>query len=106
MSSFTHMPIIGRLSITSRKLPTHIEAIMPQKRSGLAVMICGPGWMPWMIMAPIIRAITGLEGMPSVRRGMNDVCAAALLAASGAATPSMAPLPNRSGVLESFFSSV
>ena len=31
---------------------------------------------------------------------MNDVCAAALLADSGAATPSMAPLPNLSGVLE------
>ena len=28
-----------------------------------------------------------------------------LLAASGPATPSMAPLPNRSGVLEVFFTS-
>jgi hypothetical protein len=30
---------------------------------------------------------------------MNDVCAAALLALSGAATPSIAPRPNRSGFL-------
>ena len=36
--------------------------------------------------------------------GMNDVCAAALLADSGAATPSMAPLPNFSGFLEIRFS--
>ncbi len=46
VSSFTHTPIIGRLSTTSRKLPTHIEAIIPQKRSGLAVMIWGAGLTP------------------------------------------------------------
>jgi hypothetical protein len=50
--------------------------------------------------------MTALDGMPSVSIGMNEVCAAALLAASGAATPSTAPLPNWLGVLESFFSSV
>ena len=44
--------------------------------------------------------------MPSVSIGMKEVCAPALLAASGAATPSIAPLPKRSGVLDSFFSSV
>jgi hypothetical protein len=32
--------------------------------------------------------------MPSVSSGMNEVCAAALLALSGAATPSIAPRPN------------
>ena len=42
--------------------------------------------------------------MPSVSSGMNDDVAAALLAVSGAATPSMAPRPNRSGVLETRFS--
>jgi hypothetical protein len=62
--------------------------------------------MPWMIKAPIIRAMTGLDGMPRVSIGMNEVCAPALLAASGAATPSIAPWPNRSGVRDSFFSSV
>ena len=106
MSSFTHMPIIGRLMTTSMRLPIHIEAIMPQNRSGFLVMTSGPGWMPWMIMAPTIRAMTALDGMPSVSIGMNEVCEAALLAASGAATPSTAPLPKISGVLEIFFSSV
>ena len=55
----------------------------------------GPGWMPWMISAPTMSAITALEGMPSVSRGMKLVCAAALFAASGPATPSMAPVPNK-----------
>ena len=57
-------------------------------------------------MPPIIIAITALEGMPSVSIGMNEVCAAALLALSGAATPSIMPVPNFSGVRESFFSTV
>ena len=39
--------------------------------------------------------------MPSVSSGMNEVCAPALLADSGPATPAMAPWPNSSGVLES-----
>ena len=58
-----------------------------------------------MISAPIISAITGLDGMPSVSIGMNDVCAPALLAASGAATPSIAPLPNCAEFRDTFFSS-
>ena len=57
-------------------------------------------------MAPIISAITEFDGMPSVSIGMNEVCAPALLAASGAATPSIMPLPKRSGVLEMRFSTV
>ncbi len=35
-----------------------------------------------------------LDGRPSVSNGMNDVCAAALLADSGPATPAMAPVPS------------
>ena len=62
--------------------------------------------MPWMIMAPIISAITGFDGMPSVSSGMKEVCAAALFADSGAATPSIMPVPKSSGFLCSFFSSV
>ena len=100
------MPIIGRLMTTSIRLPIHIEAIMPQNSSGFLVMTSGPGWMPWMIMAPTISAMTALDGMPSVSIGMNEVWAAALLAASGEATPSTAPLPKISGVFEIFFSSV
>ena len=78
---------------------------MPQNRPGFCSITCGPGTMPWIIMPPIIIAITALDGMPSVSIGMNEVCAAALLALSGPATPSIMPLPNFSGVFESFFSS-
>jgi hypothetical protein len=42
--------------------------------------------------------------MPSVSIGMNEVCAPALLADSGPATPSIAPWPKREGSLASFFS--
>src|SRR5436309_13050503 len=43
-------------------------------------------------------------GMPSVRRGTNAPADEALFVASGPATPSIAPLPNSSGCLLSFFS--
>ena len=59
---------------------------------------------PWISMAPAIRAIMGLEGIPSVRSGMKELCAPALLALSGAATPSTAPWPKREGSSASFFS--
>ena len=82
----------GRLRITSIRLPTHIEAIIPQNNWGLSVITWGPGAMPWIIIAPIISAMTGLDGIPSVSSGMNDVCAPALLADSGPATPATAPV--------------
>ncbi len=100
------MPISGRLMTISIRLPNHMLATMPQNSSGRSVRIAVPGAMPWISIAPIISAITGFEGMPSVRSGMNEVWAPALLAASGAATPSTAPLPNSLGVREIFFSSV
>ena len=92
--------------MTSIRLPIHMLAIMPQNNSGRSVMTAVPGAMPWIVIAPIISAMTGVDGMPSVSSGMNEVCAPALLAASGAATPSIAPLPKRVGVREIFFSSV
>src|SRR3546814_10058430 len=45
-------------------------------------------------------------GKPSVNSGTSTPAADALLAASGPATPSIAPLPNSSLCCESFFSSV
>ena len=102
----TQTPTSGRLMTTSIKLPSHIETIKPQNSSGCLVMTCGPGTMPWMVMAPTISAITALGGMPSVSSGMNEVWAAALLALSGAATPSIMPVPNFSGVFDTFFSNV
>ncbi len=49
-------------------------------------------------------AMTTLAGIPKVKRGMKAPWLAELLAASGPATPSMAPDPNFSGCLEIFFS--
>src|SRR5262245_3134312 len=43
-------------------------------------------------------------GIPRVSNGTKTPVAAALFAASGPATPSIAPLPNSSGCLVSFFS--
>ena len=43
-------------------------------------------------------------GSPSVKSGTSVPAAEALLAASGPATPSIAPLPNSSGCFDSFFS--
>ena len=79
-------------------------AIRPQNSAGRSVITCGPGAMPWIISAPIISAMVGFEGMPSVSIGMNEVCAPALLADSGAATPRMSPWPKLRGGLATFFS--
>ena len=82
----------------------YMEAITPQKRFGCSWSRSGPGRMPWIIKATKIMAIDAFPGMPNVNRGMKEEVEAALLAASGAATPSIAPLPNRSGCLERRFS--
>ena len=100
------MPISGRFRTTSIALPTHIEAIRPQNSCGLLVITCGPGWMPLIVIAPTISAITAFGGMPRVSIGMNDVCAPALLALSGPATPRMSPLPKRPLAPAIFFSIV
>src|SRR3954452_9189710 len=107
VSSLIHIPISGRLRMTSIALPTHIDAIRPQNSCGFDVITCGPGWMPLIVIAPTISAITALGGMPSVSIGMNEVCAPALLADSGPATPWIAPLPNgMRGLRTIFFSTV
>ena len=46
--------------------------------------------------------MVGANGIPSASNGTNAAPAAALLAASGPATPSTAPLPNLPGSLEIF----
>src|SRR6476660_6489086 len=107
VSSLIHMPISGRLRITSIALPTHIDAIRPQYSCGLLVITWGPAWMPLIVIAPTISAITAFGGMPRVSIGMNEVCAPALLADSGPATPWIAPRPNGTrGLRASFFSIV
>ncbi|MNY53873.1 hypothetical protein D3C86_1896720 [compost metagenome] len=100
------MPISGRLRMTSSRLPSHIETMRPQNSCGWSPIMRGPGCTPWIMKAPSISAMVGLPGMPSRSVGMNAVCEAALLADSGPATPSTAPLPNRSGSLATLFSSM
>ena len=90
---------------TSIRLPIHMLATRPQNRSGLFWMTCGPGTMPWIIIAPTISAMTAFGGMPSVSRGMKLVCAPALLADSGPETACGTPLPKSCGRSEMRFSS-
>src|SRR5215467_3804898 len=105
LRSFTHSPISGRLRTRSMMLPMYMEAIKPQNTSGFSATSKGPGLTPWISSAAKITAIEALPGIPSVSNGINELVAALLFADSGAATPSIAPLPNRSGCLLSFFSS-
>ena len=89
----------------SSTLPIQKLAIRPQKMSGCSLIICGPGWMPLMMSAPSSSAITASPGMPSDIVGMKSTCVFECAAASGAATPSIAPLPKRVGSLAIFRSS-
>src|SRR5688572_17500368 len=56
-------------------------------------------WKPVRMIAAVAEV-----GRPSVSNGISAVVTDALFAASGPATPSIAPLPNSSGCLVSFFS--
>src|SRR5882724_3135236 len=94
----------GRFNTSSMALPMYMLVMIPQKTSGACLTSKGPGWSPWIIKAPSRIAMTALAGMPRVSRGMNAPPAAALLAASGPATPSIAPAPNRSGCRDTRFS--
>ena len=55
-------------------------------------------------MAASRTAAVAVTGMPRVSSGTSPPAAEALFVASGPATPSMAPLPNSSGCLDSRFS--
>ena len=62
--------------------------------------------MPWMMNAPSRIAMPTLEGRPRESRVTMEPAAAALFAVSGAATPSIVPVPNFSGCFEMRFSTV
>ena len=68
----------------------------PQTISGCSVNIAGPGVMLYSVSAPIITAVVPDPGTPSVSMGIKEPQAEALLAASGAATPRISPLPKLS----------
>ena len=63
----------------------------------------GPGTSPHITMPPSSKAVVGEPGIPSVNIGKSDPVDAALLAVSGADTPSTAPFPNFSGVFDDNF---
>src|SRR5438309_2991997 len=96
----TNNPTSGRLSTSSTMLPTYMLATNPQNNCGSCVMSNGPGEMPCTMIAASITAVMGPVGMPSASMGTNAPVAAALFADSGPATPSIAPLPKRSGCLD------
>ena len=77
----------------------------PQTKSGCSVNSSGPGRSPQMIMPPSRIAVVGDPGMPRVIIGSIDPVEAALLPASGAATPAMLPLPKESGSRENVLAS-
>ena len=73
-------------------------------RSELLSKSPGPGWRLKIWKAASMIAAVADVGMPSVSSGTSVPLNDALLAASGPATPSIAPLPNSSGCLASRFS--
>ena len=100
----THMPMSGRFRRQEHDVPDVHRGDDPPEQVGLLWSSRGPGRMPWIISATKIMAMEAFPGMPRVSSGMKELLAAALLADSGAATPSMAPWPNRSGCFETRFS--
>ena len=105
MIIFTHMPTNGRLSTSSMKLPIHIDAMIPQKSCRLFGDHRRAGLDALNDHRADHQRHHGIgRDAPRVNIGINEVCAPALFAASGAATPSMAPLPNWARFLETFFS--
>ena len=77
---------------------------MPQTSSGLLSNSSGPGCRPYCWKAASMIAAVAEVGRPRDSSGASTPAAAALLAASGPATASIAPLPNSSGCLERRFS--
>ena len=85
-------------------LPTYRLAISPHTSSGCESKRSGPGWRLCCWNAASMMAAVAEVGRPRVSSGTSTPADAALLAASGPATPSIAPRPNSSGWRESFFS--
>ena len=84
---------------TSTMLPMNMLAMTPQAISGRISNSIGPGCTPSIISAPSMTAVVPELGMPIASIGMMEAVADALFAASGAATPTMSPLPKFSGFL-------
>ena len=83
-----------------------MEMKVADRNSGCTVSRRGPICTPFSARAEAITAAALPPGMPRHSRGTMAPPVAALLAVSEAAMPSMMPVPNFSGCLESLFSMV
>jgi hypothetical protein len=92
--NFTNTRISGMLSTSSITLAMKGDAIRPHTITGWSWNRVGLVVMLYSVSAPIITAVVPEPGTPRVSIGTNERLAEALLAASGAATPRMSPLPN------------
>lgn len=90
--------------MTKKILPINILLTSVHTISGCFSNRSGPGCKPSITTAPRITAVVPEPGTPIVNSGMSEPTEAALFEASGAATPSIAPLPNSLPFLENCFS--
>ena len=104
VNSRAHTLAIGRFSTSSITLPMYRLAINVHTNGPDSLNNSGPGCSPYDWNATRMTAAVADVGSPMVSSGTSTPAAAALLAASGPATPSMAPWPNSSGCLLSRFS--
>jgi hypothetical protein len=95
-SSFAHTGASGRFSTSSSTSPMNRLAMSVQTRSGSVSNRSGPGWMPNCWNAASMTAAIAVVGRPRVSIVASVPAEDALAAASGPATPSMAPVPNSS----------
>jgi len=100
-SNLIHTPTSGRLSTSSMRLADpHARDQAPEQFGALGHHLRAGARYLGSSARPIISAMVGFEGMPSVSIGMNEVCAASIVGGySGAATPRMSPSPNARGGL-------
>ncbi|SIG57181.1 Uncharacterised protein [Mycobacteroides abscessus subsp. abscessus] len=85
-------------------LPTYMLAMIVQISPDSSRKISGPGWSPYIVKTKRSSAVVADPGMPRLKRGTIAPPTPALFAASGPATPSIAPLPNSSFRFEIRFS--
>src|SRR6476646_470250 len=101
-NSFAKNGTMGRFITSRAMLPRYMLAMMGHTTSACSWNSSGPGLSPYSTSAPRSTAPVPDPGIPMVNNGTIAPPVSELLAASGAATPSIEPLPNSSGVLDVF----
>ena len=105
ISTRVNRPTIGMFMNRSMKLAMNSAAIRPQTTSGFWVNRSGPGVMLSARSTASSTAVVPEPGTPSASIGTSAPPAAALLPASGAATPLGSPVPKVFSLSTSRFSS-